>query len=83
MTITGLDQRWVADITYVRLQREFVSLAVLLDAYSRRCIGWAFDRSLEAELALAALQMALAVRPFWPGLVHHSDRGVQYASHAI
>ena len=82
LTITGLDQRWVADITYVRLQREFVSLAVLLDAYSRRCIGWALDRSLEAELALAALQMALAVRPFRPGLVHHSDRGVQYASHA-
>lgn len=82
LTITGLDQLWVADITYVRLPQAFVSLAVLLDAYSRRCIGWALDRSLEAELALAALQMALAVRPIRPGLVHHSDRGVQYASHA-
>jgi putative transposase len=82
LTITGLDQLWVADITYVRLQQEFVYLAVLLDAYSRRCIGWALDSSLEAELALAALQMALAVRPIRPGLVHHSDRGVQYASRA-
>jgi putative transposase len=82
LTITGLDQLWVADITYVRLQQEFVYLAVLLDAHSRRCIGWALDRSLEAELALAALQMALAARPLRPGLVHHSDRGVQYASHA-
>ena len=82
LTITGLDQLWVADITYVRLQQEFVYLAVLLDADRRRCIGWALDRHLEAELALAALQMALAVRPIRPGLVHHSDRGVQYASHA-
>ena len=71
MTITGLDQLWVADITYVRLQQEFAYLAVLLDAYSRRCIGWALDSSLEAELALAALQMALTVRPIRPGLVHH------------
>jgi putative transposase len=82
LTITGLDQLWVADITYIRLQQEFVYLAVLLAAYSRRCIGWALDRHLEAELALAALQMALATRPIRPGLVHHSDRGVQYASHA-
>ena len=80
--MNGLDQLWGADITYVRLQQEFVSLAVLLDAYSRRGIGWALDRSLEAELALAALRMALATRPIRPGLVHHSDRGVQYASHA-
>lgn len=82
LTVSGLDQLWVADITYVRLQHEFVYLAVLLDAYSRRCIGWALDRYLEAELALAALRMALATRPIRPGLVHHSDRGVQYASHA-
>jgi putative transposase len=82
LPVNGLDQLWVADITYVRLQQEFVYLAVLLDAYSRRCIGWALDRSLEAELALAALRMALATRPLRPGLVHHSDRGVQYASHA-
>jgi putative transposase len=76
LTVDGLDQLWVADITYVRLPQEFVYLAVLLDAYSRRCIGWALDRSLEAELALAALRMALATRPIRPGLVHHSDRGV-------
>jgi putative transposase len=82
LTVDGLDQLWVADITDVRLPQEFVYLAVLLDAYSRRCIGWALDRSLEAELALAALRMALATRPIRPGLVHHSDRGVQYASQA-
>jgi putative transposase len=82
LTVDGLDQLWVADITHVRLPQEFVYLAVLLDAYSRRCIGWALDRSLEAELALAALRMALATRPIRPGLVHHSDRGVQYASQA-
>ncbi len=76
LTVNGLDQLGVADITYIRLQQEFVYLAVLLDAYSRRCIGWALDRSLEAELVLAALQMALAMRPIRPGLVHHSDRGV-------
>jgi putative transposase len=82
LTVDGLDQLWVADITYVRLPQEFVYLAVLLDAHSRRCIGWALDRSLEAELALAALRMALATRPIRPELVHHSDRGVQYASQA-
>jgi putative transposase len=82
LTITGLDQLWVADITYVRLQQEFVYLAVLRDAYCSHCTGWALDRHLEAELALAALQMALAVRPFRPRLVHHSDRGLQYASRA-
>jgi putative transposase len=82
LTVTGLDQLWVADITYIRLQQEFVYLAVLLDAYSRRCIGWALERYLEAELALAALRMALATRMIRPGLVHHSDRGGQYASQA-
>jgi putative transposase len=82
LTVDGLDQLWVADITYVRLPQEFVYRAVLLDAYSRRCIGWALDRSLEAELALAALRMALATRLIRPALVHHSDRGVQYASQA-
>jgi putative transposase len=82
LRIAGLDQLWVADITYVRLPQEFIYLAVLLDAYSRRCIGWALARSLEAELALAALRMALVRRPIRPGLVHHSDRGVQYASRA-
>jgi transposase InsO family protein len=80
MTLTGVDQLWVADITYVRLQDEFVSLAVILDAYSRRVIGWELSNSLSAELALGALRMALKGRRFIPGLVHHSDRGVQYAS---
>jgi transposase InsO family protein len=80
MTLTGLDQLWVADITYIRLQIEFVYLAVLLDAFSRRVIGWALDRTLEGELTLQALRMALARRQPGPGLVHHSDRGVQYAS---
>jgi len=80
MVLTGVDQLWVADITYIRLQHEFVYLAVILDAYSRRVIGWALDRTLEDELTLAALRMALARRTVQPGLVHHSDRGSQYAS---
>ena len=80
MALTGLDQLWVADITYIRLELEFVYLAVILDAFSRRVIGWALDRTLEAELTLQALRMALEQRRPAPGLVHHSDRGVQYAS---
>jgi putative transposase len=80
MTPTGINRLWVADITYIRLETEFVYLAVVLDAFSRRVIGWALDRTLEDELALAALRMALARRSPAPGLVHHSDRGVQYAS---
>ena len=80
MTLTGVDQLWVADITYVRLQEEFVFLAVILDAYSRRVIGWALDRTMEDDLTLAALRMALASRNIRPGMVHHSDRGSQYAS---
>ena len=80
MVLTGLDQLWVADITYIRLETEFVYLAVVLDAYSRRVIGWALDRTLEDELTLAALRMALGRRIPTPGLVHHSDRGIQYAS---
>ncbi len=80
MVLTDLDQLWVADITYIRLALEFVYLAVILDAYSRRVIGWALDRSLEDELTIAALRMALERRIPAPGLVHHSDRGVQYAS---
>lgn len=80
MVLTGLDQLWVADITYVRLLTEFVFLAVILDAYSRRVIGWALERTLEDELTLAALRMALARRVVPPGLIHHSDRGSQYAS---
>jgi len=80
MVLTGMDQLWVADITYIRLREEFVFLAVILDAYSRRVIGWALDRSLEDSLTLAALRMALSRRIVQPGLVHHSDRGSQYAS---
>jgi len=77
---SGLDQLWVADITYVRLLEEFAYLAVVLDAFSRRVIGWALERHLRADLAIAALQMAIAARrPAPGGLVHHSDRGVQYA----
>ena len=80
MVVTDLDQLWVADITYIRLREEFVFLAVILDACSRRVIGWALDRTLEDELTLTALRMALARRTVQPGLVHHSDRGSQYAS---
>jgi len=80
LVVTGLDQLWVADITYVRLAREFVYLAVILDAFSRRILGWALERSLEATLTLEALRMALQLRQPAAGLVHHSDRGVQYAS---
>ena len=82
LVLTGLDQLWVADITYIRLELEFVYLAVILDAFSRREIGWALDRTLEAALTLEALRIALARRRPAPGLVHHSDRGVQYASRA-
>ena len=77
MDITAPDQLWVSDLTYIRLGREFVYLAVVLDACSRRCLGWALGRRLDAALATTALRMALTERK---PLVHHSDRGVQYAS---
>jgi putative transposase len=80
MVLTDVDQLWRADITYIRLREEFVFLAVVLDSYSRRVIGWALDRTLEDELTLSALRMALSRRVIEPGLVHHSDRGSQYAS---
>jgi putative transposase len=80
LTLSEINQLWVADITYIRLLRQFVYLAVILDAYSRRCIGWALEPFLEAELAIEALRMALASRQVEAGLVHHSDRGVEYAS---
>jgi putative transposase len=80
LTLTGLDQLWIADITYIRLELEFVYLAVILDAFSRRVIGWALEPMLETALTLQALRMALARRRLGLGLVHHSDRGVQYAS---
>jgi transposase InsO family protein len=77
--VTGPNQLWVADITYIRLQNEFVYLAVLLDAFSRRVVGWALERSLQARLTLTALERAIAKRNPPPGLIHHSDRGIQYA----
>ncbi len=80
MVLTTINQLWIADITYIRLQLEFVFLAVILDAFSRRNIGWALDRTLSAELTLTALRMAVSRRAIPPGLVHHSDQGVQYAS---
>ena len=80
LDISALNQLWVADITYLRLWREFVYLAVVLDAFSRRVIGWSLGRTLEAQLPLAALRMALQTREVGSGWVHHSDRGVQYAS---
>jgi transposase InsO family protein len=76
----AINQLWIADITYIRLRTEFVYLAVVLDAFSRRVIGWALGRTLEAKLAVAALRMAIDQRTPEAGLVHHSDRGVQYAS---
>jgi transposase InsO family protein len=80
-TLTGLNQLWVADITFIRLRNEFIYLAVVLDAYSRRVIGWNLGRTLHAELAIGALQMALSRRSWKAeGLIHHSDQGVQYAS---
>ncbi len=74
------DQTWVADLTYIRLPTAFIYLAAILDAYSRRCIGWALSRWIDPDLTLAALTMALAMRQPAPGLIHHSDQGVQYAS---
>ena len=79
MEITAVNQLWVADITYIRLETEFVYLAVILDAFSHRVMGWALDRTLEDVLVIAALRRALHERRPAPGLVHHSDRGVQYA----
>jgi len=79
MTLTGIDQLWVADITYIRLRTEFVYLAVILDGFSRKVVGWRLDRTLTSRLATEALQDAIAARRPLPGLVHHSDRGVQYA----
>ena len=84
MVLSGIDQLWISDITYIRLETEFVFLAVVLDAYSRRVIGWALEQTLEDELTRAALRMALSRRSpatgLMPDLVHHSDRGSQYAS---
>jgi transposase InsO family protein len=80
LVLTGVNRLWIADITYIRLREEFVFLAAILDAFSRRVIGWALDRNLDDELTLTTLRRALTSRAPLPGLVHHSDRGSQYAS---
>lgn len=82
INLTHPNQLWVADITYVRLVREFIYVAIILDAFSRRVIGWALSRHLDAQLSISALNMALATRTVMPGLIHHSDQGVQYAATA-
>jgi transposase InsO family protein len=79
MTLSGVNQLWIADLTYIRLPLEFVFLAVVLDRYSRKAIGWALDRSLASKVAVAALEYAIAARQPPPGVVHHSDQGIQYA----
>ena len=80
MKLTGINQLWVADITYIRLKAEFVYLAVILDGFSRKVVGWALDRTLAIRLTIGALEQAMERRQPEPGLVHHSDRGLQYAS---
>jgi len=80
LVLSNINQLWVADITYIRLLREFIYLAVLLDAFSRRCIGWAISRHIDTQLTRSALQMALNTRTIHAGLIHHSDQGVQYAA---
>ena len=79
MVVSDINQLWVSDMTYVRLKQEFIYLAVILDVYSRRVVGWSLSRQLDSGLAQGALEMALNQRRPMPGLVHHSDRGVQYA----
>lgn len=79
--LTGINQIWVADITYIRITMAFVYLAVILDLYSRKAIGYALSDEIDTDLSLAALQMALRRRQPTPGVIHHSDRGVQYAAH--
>ena len=82
MQVDAPDVVWVADITYIRLLSAFVYLAAVLAAYSRKCVGWHLSKYIDAQLALSALDKALATRDVRPGLIHHSDRGVQYASTA-
>ena len=82
LKLTGINQLWVADITYVRLRETFLYLAIVMDAYSRRVVGWELGEDLRAELALGALDRASADRSIEPGIVHHSDRGVQYCCQA-
>lgn len=79
MTVTGINQLWVSDITYIRIATGFVYLAVVLDVFSRRIVGWAISKSIDRKLAIGALTMAIALRNPPSGIIHHSDRGVQYA----
>ena len=81
LTLTATNQAWVADITYIRILKGFVYLAALLDRYSRKVIGWAISKRIDAELCMAALRTALDTRQPPAGCIHHSDRGVQYACH--
>jgi putative transposase len=80
LTIQAPDMAWVADLTYIRLPSCFVYLATVLDAYSRKCVGWKLSKRIDTQLTLGALEAALATRQVKAGLIHHSDRGVQYAS---
>ncbi len=80
MTIEAPDVVWVADLTYIRLPSAFVYLAAILDAYSRKCVGWKLSKRIDTQLTLEALEAALTSRTVKAGLIHHSDRGVQYAS---
>ena len=80
MELSAPDQLWVADLTYVRLGREFVYLALVVDGFSRRAVGWGLGRTLQTSLVVEALAMAIAQRQPRPGLVHHSDQGIQYAA---
>ena len=81
VVLTAPDQAWVADLTYIRLRSAFVYLACILDAFSRRCVGWHLSRDMTTQLTLTALHRAIDQRQPQPGVIHHSDRGVQYASH--
>jgi len=80
LPLTAINQLWVSDITYIRLREQFIYLAVVLDAFSRKVVGWALEKTLEAGLVVTALDRALADRAIAPGVIHHSDQGVQYAS---
>ena len=80
MEVTAINQLWVADMTYIRLNKEFVFLAVVIDKFSRKVVGWAISQTIDHQLTLAALRLAIETRSPLPGLVHHSDRGVQYAA---
>jgi len=79
LEVTDINQVWVSDITYIRILTGFVYLAVILDIFSRRVIGWALSKSIRHELTVAALHMAIQARNPNPDTIHHSDRGVQYA----